>query len=614
MRLASVTVSNFRCYKEPVTVRFDDFTALIGRNDVGKSTLIEALEIFFNNETVVIDAGDACVHGNDKVVEIICTFEDPPDTLTIDAAAPTTLAQEHLLDADGNLRIVKRFDCSRKPKEEVFADAHHPTHEHLRDLLQLKNAQLKARADQLQLDLTDVNRSSNVQLRAAIRAAVQGTDYGPVRIPLAEDDGKRIWEQVSRVLPAFALFQSDRPSRDDDPEVSDPMKIAVAAAIKEVEPELEAIKERVRISATDVANRTLAKLREMAPELASELKASFKSEPKWDGFKLSLTGDDQIPINKRGSGVRRLILLNFFRAEAERRRSAAAAPDVIYAIEEPESSQHPDNQMMLLRALLDLSSDPNTQVIVTTHVPAMAAMVPQTSVRLVTKQPDGTRTIGHDADDIYAKASEELGLLPDRRAQVGIYVEGPHDVSFLTHVSRTYRSRHGELVDLDTDHRIAFIPTGGGNLKHWVNRQYLRNAGLCEVHIYDRDDRSRPKYADQAEQVNNRPNNDIAFLTKRRELENYIHPDCVRDETGHAITITDWCDVPQILAEAIHIASGSPKSWAEVTEKKQGQKMDRAKRHLNNEIAARMTLDHLDHVDQDMEILGWLRAIAERVR
>ncbi|MHB8392242.1 MAG: AAA family ATPase [Acidobacteriaceae bacterium] len=36
---------------------------------------------------------------------------------------------------------------------------------------------------------------------------------------------------------------------------------------------------------------------------------------------MTLTGDDQIPINKRGSGVRRLVLLSFFRAEAERHRN-----------------------------------------------------------------------------------------------------------------------------------------------------------------------------------------------------------------------------------------------------------------------------------------------------
>lgn len=45
----------------------------------------------------------------------------------------------------------------------------------------------------------------------------------------------------------------------------------------------------------------------------------FKTDPKFDSqFKLTINSDDNIPINKRGSGVRRLILLNFFRAEAKK--------------------------------------------------------------------------------------------------------------------------------------------------------------------------------------------------------------------------------------------------------------------------------------------------------
>lgn len=66
--------------------------------------------------------------------------------------------------------------------------------------------------------------------------------------------------------------------------------------------------------------RTLAKLQEMDEDLAASLVPEFKSEPKFDSlFKLSIKSDDDISINKRGSGVRRLILLNFFRAEAERK-------------------------------------------------------------------------------------------------------------------------------------------------------------------------------------------------------------------------------------------------------------------------------------------------------
>ncbi|HZY25842.1 MAG TPA: AAA family ATPase, partial [Bacteroidales bacterium] len=131
---------------------------------------------------------------------------------------------------------------------------------------------------------------------------------------LDKEDSKKIWEQLHNGLPDYTLFRADRPSMDEDDEVQDPLKVAVKQAIKEVQPELDKVKEKVRERAIEVAQRTIAKLSDFDSTLASKLNPFFKSDPKWDSlFKLSLTGDHEIPINKRGSGVRRLVLFSFFR-------------------------------------------------------------------------------------------------------------------------------------------------------------------------------------------------------------------------------------------------------------------------------------------------------------
>ena len=50
MRLIGLNIENFRCYKKPISVRFNDLTALVGTNDVGKSSIMDALAIFFESE------------------------------------------------------------------------------------------------------------------------------------------------------------------------------------------------------------------------------------------------------------------------------------------------------------------------------------------------------------------------------------------------------------------------------------------------------------------------------------------------------------------------------------------------------------------------------------
>ena len=98
------------------------------------------------------------------------------------------------------------------------------------------------------------------------------------------------------------------------------------------------------------AQRTLDQLRESYPEVAHSLIPRFRTPPWHNLFKLDLESDDGIPLNKRGSGIRRLVLLSFFQAEAARKREERGS-NVIYAIEEPEASQHPDNQEMIIMAL-----------------------------------------------------------------------------------------------------------------------------------------------------------------------------------------------------------------------------------------------------------------------
>lgn len=50
MKLKTIYLKNFRCYKDEVSIEFDDLTTFVGKNDIGKSTVLEGLEIFFNLE------------------------------------------------------------------------------------------------------------------------------------------------------------------------------------------------------------------------------------------------------------------------------------------------------------------------------------------------------------------------------------------------------------------------------------------------------------------------------------------------------------------------------------------------------------------------------------
>jgi len=48
MKIKAVEIKGFRGYSSAIKIELSDLLVLVGKNDVGKSTVLEALDIFFN--------------------------------------------------------------------------------------------------------------------------------------------------------------------------------------------------------------------------------------------------------------------------------------------------------------------------------------------------------------------------------------------------------------------------------------------------------------------------------------------------------------------------------------------------------------------------------------
>ena len=593
---------------DPV-IEADQLTAFIGKNDAGKSSIFDALAIFFEHPLGKIDSSDICVHaGNSGEVRIGCVFKDFPERIIIDATSETTLADEYLLNANGNLEIHKVYEFSEgslnKPK--VFAVANHPTANGVEGLLSKKNADLKKAGEAAGIDVS-VDKRSNAALRKAIWEKSDNLEIKTVELQLDKEDAKAIWEQLSKCLPEYALFRSDRPSTDEDSEVQDPLKVAIKQAINEVQTELDAVKDKVKAKTLDVAKRTITKLADFDDSLASQLNPIFKADPKWDSlFKLALTGDNEISINKRGSGVRRLVLFSFFRAEAERLREEHNKGNIIYAVEEPETAQHPNNQRKVIEALQSIAEADGCQVMLTTHVPALASFLPVDSIRYVRPNDQNSREVCIATDDVVSQVVADLGIIPDKRARVLVCVEGPHDLQFLKRINKVFRDEDSAIIDLFADPHVALVVLGGSTLQEWVNEHYLKNLGLPEVHIYDRDEmkNGKYKYQDAKDAVNARGDDSVGYLTTKREMENYLHIDAINEalqsvvDSSFTFNVTDECDVEDEIKSALN---------------GQGKIQRRSIKHwLNEDAAAKMTLDRLHQRNAYDEIKGWFVEIGNR--
>ncbi|QIL45667.1 ATP-binding protein [Vagococcus coleopterorum] len=543
MKLIKLKIENFRSYKEEVSIDFDDLTAFIGKNDAGKSTVLEALEIFFNNNLVTCEKEDLNVNSKDDEIKITCLFDELPQDITIDKTSITTLKDECLLNKDGLLEIKKVFKATAaKPKEKVYIVCNHPTNKYVNELLMLKQTDLKKRAKELEIDKDSYSANNNVSIRKAIRQACAPLQFEEVEVLADSEDAKKIFDTLKSYLPTYALFQSDRASTEDDKEVADPMKFAVRQALEELTTEIEEIKKEVMQKAMETANRTLEKLNEMDKELASSLKPEFKSEPKFDSqFKLSIHSDDGISINKRGSGARRLILLNFFRAEVERKMKDKDSKNVIYAFEEPETSQHPKHQKMIIESFLELAYNTNSQVILTTHTPALAGLLPLESLRFVTIQ-DDKKVIKSGSSTVYKEIADTLGLVSENislMTKALLLVEGQGDVVFVRHLCTMLKA--GGYIDRTLEEAgFMLIPTGGcGNLNAWVTYNLAEQFNVPWCVLQDSDLGTQEGEKNIKRMAPLKSKGIKAYLTKKREPENYLHQDCFE----FPVEITDDNDV-----------------------------------------------------------------------
>lgn len=352
MKLRSVTVRNFRALGD-VTVDLDDTTVLIGENNTGKTSFLEALRLCLATGAVrrgeVFDdydhhlSSDEAQVGDAGDTEIILRFaETKVDEWS--AEVVQALSDAVVLDGDGDLkqvtlRVKSSKDSVTREMTPVweFLDASgsplrpkRPTNFILRDLQQLKPFfYLSAVRD------------------PAREFQPRSTFWGPfLRNPSMPDDVRKDLEQELDALNARVIAADDK--------------------LRDVKARLEKTGKIVSIRDDD------AVAIEAVPGRARDLLSRAQ---------VSLTGRTgaRLPMARHGAGTQSLSVLflfeSFLASMLERIYGPGSVP--IVAIEEPEAHLHP----AAARAMWTAISEMPGQKIIATHSGDLLARVPLGSVR-----------------------------------------------------------------------------------------------------------------------------------------------------------------------------------------------------------------------------------------
>ena len=204
MRLAKFEIKNFRGYRDE-KIDFTDFTTFVGINDSGKSTIFEALDIFFGNSK--IEKSDRSVNSNDDV-ELTAYFSDLPREIKLETI-PTTLKEEFLTLHDNNLDkdylVLKQNYSGEGMKLSEFLVSTFPSDESVQDIHTSKITALKKTFSNL---IADIDKRKSTEIRkVALKDAAKRSDLATTEISL---NGKGTLKDIAGVihvnLPMYLKF------------------------------------------------------------------------------------------------------------------------------------------------------------------------------------------------------------------------------------------------------------------------------------------------------------------------------------------------------------------------------------------------------------------------
>jgi len=191
-----------------------------------------------------------------------------------------------------------------------------------------------------------------------------------------------------------------------------------------------------------------------------------------------------------------------------------------------------------------------------------------------------------------------------------VVVEGSNDIEFLRRINRILHQHDSTIPDLarlESERRFVFLTSSSGPI---VSMSTASITGDGQFYLFDREVPPVSQERQQLVDVLNQRPGYRAVLTAKRAIENYLHPDAVREACGIEIAFGDFDDVAETAARTT-FSQNERGSWESLSRRARRRLRDKAKKWLNRDAVDRMTPERLAERDSAGEVIGWLRAIAE---
>lgn len=557
--------------------------SVVGQNDVGKSSVMRAIQIFLGKEKMKLD--DFPKHGSaEQTCEIEIHFE-------------TDQLQEH--QHAGRLKCKWKFEQVQEKVVStfyLFGEADVPSKEQLHHYTKLKSV-----AKQLDIEVPD-KKPSEAEIEKLRQNLEEKIDALPsVRwFEYSFQELKAFLPEVI-YIPAVQDHTQEQKMTSDSSLFGKLFRVGMRQWLK-ADPEskkaLEMIHQKVEEISEQILGIVEEKMKEQIP-IAEQLEQETEPLDVSKGFSFTMFVQDEYgiktPLSQRGSGVQRSVLIACIRAQTEIQRRiqelqgekvSKSLPPVLYIFEEPEAFLHLSAQKELFYSLKDLASQ-NNQVLITTHSTLFMDETDLDELVLLTREGGKTFSMQHvPSEHIKDRLGERIKISEVLTEKVCCLVEGTSD--------KLVFERWMKTLGYDP-HRygIHFISMDGcQNINYYANISVLVDFNVPFKIILDRDQHGKNLVLNKKRYLERRipalKHRKCFYVLKKGELENYFSLDKVAEVLDFK---REWIDekfyasdpkkaLKKATSQAVRSGVIRPRKYREVVH--------------GPEIASRMSAEEID--------------------
>lgn len=527
MKIHNISIKNFRGIDSRDCLTAGTINTFVGKNDYGKSTILKALDAFFNNKFTNHDVYKGIAEGEVTEITVRFTTEENINPLA--------------LDPDGFISLTKKFSytTSGKLKKEFFYTCNDINHEAINNCWGIKEAEINGFLDQLGISYTRSGRG--VTNLSKIEQLDEGTiEHGrTVKTHIADDYIKNLIKQYETIeYPDYSLFDAEQDLSVGSTDFQNQFKPIATQSLENNKVLTDQIENNVQGDLNKEFSIITELMQKNVPELDAitpSVQCNWKNLVKFDlGLKFKSESHD-IPISHKGTGFKRLLMVAYFEYLAQKQSNKYN----IFAIEEPETFLHPELQYDLLSSIVSLSDD--AQFFLTTHSPVFAGATSESNIVVVRKEEGISKYYNHENEnEIIKMVIEELGIRPNynllnENIRKVIFVEGKGDCLFWNAV---INALNGTIPE-----DILFIPCGGDQVEFFVNAELCKKLNRNFIIVLD-SDKGAIDFDTKMERKNNLKQKVEEMggefeILRKREIENYYHKDAIQRVLGDGFTLPD---------------------------------------------------------------------------